>query len=327
MKIRFTATCLISMLCLSLTAWAGPKEDAALLPSDTQMFIQVDFAGLKQTPIFRDMVANNPMYAQGLAEIKSKTGIDVDRDVKTITMGLLKGNEPDAVVVIIDTPLKVDSPAMKEKDVEKVSFSGKNYYRVGSNKDGAIASINGRTVITQESRIKDILTGKARLAKNLMKLSNGRDQKAQLWIFGTPPDRATGGAPFRPENIYGFLDLKSGMKVHMEADTTKEFAAQAATTFNAEKKKIASTPQLAAMGLSSVVEKIQLSAQGKRIKVSLDLNAAEMNQLTNVIKMMMMAGGAGGATPPMPTVTPNAPKAPIAPPTGTPIKKKAPGTP
>ena len=30
--------------------------------------------------------------------------------------GLLK-NEPDAVVVIIATPLKVDSPAMKEKDV------------------------------------------------------------------------------------------------------------------------------------------------------------------------------------------------------------------
>ena len=112
----------------------------------------------------------------------------------------------------------------------------------------------------------------------------------------------------------------------MEADTTKEFAAQAATTFNAEKKKIASTPQLAAMGLSSVVEKIQLSAQGKRIKVSLNLNAAEMNQLTNVIKMMM-AGGAGGATPPMPTVTPKCSESPIAPPTGTPIKKKAPGTP
>ena len=63
-----------------------------------------------------------------------------------------------------------------------------------------------------------------------------------------------------------------------------ELAAQAATTFNAEKKKIASAPQLAAMGLSSVVEKIQLSAQGSHWL--LDLNAAEMNQLTNVIKMI-----------------------------------------
>jgi len=321
---RISVISVVAMVALTANAWAGPKDDVAFLPSDTQLFFQLDFEGLKKTPIFREMVSKNPMYVSGLAEVKKMTGIDLNTDVKTVTMGLLKSNSPDAVIVIIDAPLKVDSPAMKEAGIEKRTIAGKTYYRVGSSKDGAVANFKGRTLLTQEKRIREILTGKSGLPKGLAKLAAERNPKAQLWVFGTPPERAMQGAPFRPENVYGAIDVSTGMNIILAADTTPEFASQAMAEFTREKSKLTGNPQLKAMGLSAMVEKVKLTSKGKRITLSLSLNAAEMNQVTSIIKMMMMAQGSAGPNSPMPMAPP---KMPVPPPTGTTIQKKSPKTP
>ena len=322
-KAAMTSIIFLLSLLLAPLVSAAPHDEASLLPKDAVLVLQVDFNTLKATKVFQELVAASPQYAMAIAAAKAKTGIDINTQLKTMTMGFFNDDKPEPMVLVLDAPFPANSPGLTGPGVTKKAVAGKTYYVV-SPKKNCVAPYQGRILLGTEDRVTSILGGKPGLSASLASLSSTRDSAAQIWIFGAPPSKLMkqGAAQIKEVNsLNAALDLTKGLRLVAEISASPALAAKAVALYEQQKVQLSQNPMFTAMGLGAAINKMKVSANAGKLSVNLSLNAAEVGQMLNMAKMMMTMGKQGRPKPPKSLGSPTMPA-----PTGMPATPAIPPT-
>jgi hypothetical protein len=178
---------ILKVLCVAvlLAAPMAAAADAVDLPGSAEWYLHVDLRKMKSEE------AGKPVYdwlnEEVMTEVKEEAGIDIDKEIKSVTAFSVTGDGP---VVVIDgdfsteTKDKIMAIIAAEGDISPQKASGLKYYRVGDEEgsidyekadinitldsldDGAWVStdVNNKILITgSEARMKSLLKSKGRV--------------------------------------------------------------------------------------------------------------------------------------------------------------------
>ena len=286
---KITSLFLLVALFFSPVANAAPHDEASLLPNDAVLVMQVDFNKLKGTKIFRELVVASPQYAMAMAAAKAKTGIDMNTQLKTMTMGFFNDGKAEPMVLLLEAPFPANSPGLIGPTVAKKDIGGKPYYVV-SKKSNSVAPYQGRILLGTEERVRAILSGKPGLSAALSAQSSARDKAAQVWVFGAPPSKMMKQGAEQIKEVSSLnvaLDMAKGLRLIAEIKASPALATKAVAMYEQQKAQMSQNPMFAAMGLGAAINNMKVSANGGTLSVNLALSDAEVGQMINMLKMMM----------------------------------------
>ncbi len=326
---------LVALLALFALLVAGQSQaadlaDLKMLPAEADIVVQIDVKDLVATALVTDLLKQakmNPQTQQALAEMKSKFGVDAEKDLERLTiMFPAKSKTGEALMVInTKTPYKTVLAGLQKeqadlgnkKGMAEKSHAGTTYHVA----DGVgIAQLGGRLVVGDEGLLKKALAGKGKTGLNGNKgmmtlIDKAAKGGGQLWFAAQLPDAVKKDmAAQNPEmkdiqTVQGSLDLAKGLKLRLDLGANKAAAAKMVAKFNEQiakaKKEQAGNPMAGAMGLGAIIDGVKAKAVGDNVEVALDLSEAQVNQLKAMAMMMVgMAAAQQKAAPPSPAMPP-----------------------
>lgn len=323
------------VLLVAAPAAAADLGDLKLLPADGDIVVQIDVKALMGTALVTDLLKQakmNPQTQSSLDEMKSKFGVDPEKDIERLTILFPAKSKTGEALMVINTatPFKTVLAGLQKEQADlgnkkgmiQKTHAGTTYHVA----DGiGIAQLGGRLVVGDEGLLQKALAGKGKAGldgnKSVMALVNQAAKgSGQLWFAAVLPDAVKQQmAAQNPgmkdiSTVLGNLDLAKGLKLRLDLGATKASAEKMVALFNTQiaqaKKEQAANPMAGAMGLGAIIDGIKAQAVGNDVKVSLDLTEAQVNQLKAMAMMMVgMAAAQQKAAPPAPAMPPPQKKA------------------
>lgn len=292
------------------TGGGGLKTAFALFPKESNMIAGINISALRGTALWSKFT---PMLQEqagdDFKEFTATCGIDPLNAIDTIIVGgnvkddknmviVVKGNLDKAKVLECAKKIsaKENSDLKIEEDGQIVGFiEGDDSMYVAWLDDGTI--VTGPGAEGNKDWLKGVLSGGASVADNkeLMDLVNNTDSGSSLWFAMIPPADdnpfAAMGGP-APMAMFGSIELGKGLKLdaglrYAKADDAKMLADQA----NQMMGPMKSDPTF-----GKYLNKTSVSTSGNDMIIKVDLNQAELDELTKMVEqqlpmLMMMAGG------------------------------------
>jgi len=308
---------------LVLATFAGPaisadgKSALKLAPKDTVLFVSVNFDRLKKSPLYKDamaMAAANPDTKTALAKLKTEMGVDIEKDVSTISVALPTDfQKSEKFLIVLEGNFderKIIASAKKEgAKLKTAKHKGQKYYVIDG--QGGVAFM-GKTVLvgTLETLKAAIAARKGGGgAKGLVKLVHGVDTGKDAWfVFNVPAamrkEMAAGDPNAKDlKTLRGSLDLAKGIGLSITMGLSN--AAAAKNIGDQIKKQMATAganPMMAGLGLGAALQRTQVEAKGGDLRVGLSLTPEEVTRIKALVSAGMAAQGGSMAPPPPPPV-------------------------
>ena len=291
---------------LGLALVAGPAHAGdgvkalTLLPEDTTIVLNINFKRLRQSSSYADILAAaqaRPDYKESAADLK-KAGIDIEKDVDTLMLGVRGdgGGDADGVVVIAEgrfRPARLIK-ALREKKSEVRRHNGVKYYTLDN--DGSLVILGRRVILAENDRMPAVIDlhkgrGKSVVGSSgFKKLRSRIDTGKDVWFVAEVPKskRAGFGMPMA-ENIEAFsgsLDLRSGLGLRLRISATDTSTANELVTMVKMGLGMASSDKTAqSMGLDKIAQKAVVITDEADLVLKLDLTRAEAARLKGLAEM------------------------------------------
>jgi hypothetical protein len=311
----------------STSALAAP-QGLSYLNGDADILVHFDFQRLQKSQTFKDIMAmamSNPRAKSGLDEIKTNVGVDVLKDVDSVTVQVKappKGKGRATVLGYVQGRFapKTILAAMKtsEAKIEEVKAPWGVIYQNPSEPMG-FAFVSGGMIFGDPELIKAHKKGafKGNLAATSQKFG---DNAQDIWaVVKMNKDMSAELASKNPmlaqfAQIVGSLDFKPGLHLNVRA-TSKDPSGpkMLAQMGQGQLAAMSKSPQAAMFG--AMMKKISIKAEANDLVLDIPLNQQDVNQIKMMVGMMLMsfqqkAASAPGIAPGMPPATRMPPKAP-----------------
>ena len=282
--------------------------DLALLPVDSEVVLGLNFAQLQKSALWKKFA--EPALMKGdtqakMAEFKAKCGFDPMTAVQSISMGLkgVGGDKPDGVLVV-HGPEKSKVMGCLDKMKDEAAKDGSTITRDGDivmvkSKNGesfAFTYINDTTVVgvvganANAAGVKAATAGTSALktSQAFVDMYSKINTADSLWILMNGNSKAFDKAAqmgFKPKAVFGSVNVTDGLTVNMRVRLdTPDQAAQITSM---------ATSQVAQF--KSMVDKLDIVAEGADVRVNLALSTQKLEALiTQFAGMMGGLGGGGG---------------------------------
>ena len=318
----------------STPVFAAP-QGLNYLNGDADILVHFDFQRLQKSQTFKDIMAmamSNPKAKSGFDDIKTKVGVDVLKDIDSVTVQVKapsqSKNRP-TVLGYLQGRLNSKSilAAMKTSGakVEEVKASWGVIYKNPAEPMG-FAFVSGGMVFGDPDLIKAHKKGafKGPLAASSSKF---KDDAQDLWVVVNvskemSQDMATKN-PMMAQfgQVVGSLDFKPGLHLNVRA-TSKDAQGPSmlAQMGQAQLAAAGQSPQAAMFG--AMMKKISIKAEANDLVLDVPLNQQDVNQIKMMVGMMLMSfqnagkppAGVTAAAPVHPqTIAPAMPVAPAVP--------------
>jgi hypothetical protein len=284
-------------------------EDLALLPSDSELVIGLNFAQLQKSALWKQFSpAIMAKAASGLADFKAMCGFDPFEKFKSVSVGLkgLEGKAPDGAVVIhglekAQTMACLDKgKAELAKKGTEVTVDGDVFMMKGKGGETmAWTFINGDTMLgtTGTAGTKDGvlaaakgtagLKGSAKFVEMYSKINTADS----LWFLvnGNAPFMAKASLPgSKPQAIFGSLNVTDGLTVDVRFRMATPDEAKAMVDMMKGQTNSAQVKQM--------FDKLDVGVDANDAKLSVAMSQEKLKNLAQMIGGMMggMMGAGGG---------------------------------
>ncbi len=280
---------------ISVPAQTVTPDEATLklFPPETQGIGFVDVAGLRNAPLFQDLILKNlpQQFPRELNEFVNATGFDLQRDVERVTAGRIGQKEMLLLVQARYDKFKVEQ-FVKDKAENHIGtevYLGRVIYTPGSNNadrhpDGGISFIDNFIVAGNLNAVKQAIDRMAAPAPSVVQntelMNEIRTIEAgnQIWAVGKLEIGPIGGGRGPAEKLGQLAGQLKGGTYQMRID--QDVHAKASGTFGSAEMAKATSDML--RGLVAMA-KLQVSSEEKLLHlldgVSVE-NSAERLTLT-----------------------------------------------
>jgi hypothetical protein len=308
MTMKLTLTRLLGALALvsavSLPGAPALADDGKaalrLMPEDTAMVLTANIDRIKKSPLAQKLLKTAIQrgdVGKALDELRAKAGLDIERDIRTLSMGMPGDFEKsERFWMIVEgrfDKAKITAVARKEASFKRLKHQGVDYAQV--DKDTEMAFLGRYLVVTTKGAMPAIIDahrGKTRTAAQnaaLMALIKKGDTSRDMWgAFVIPSEmrkdiaKETQGHSI--DAVMATLDIRTGVAMKLHMDTSSSTAASAiATMMRAGRDQIAKQPEMEAMGLGSALKSMKVETKDARLGLSLDISAADLEKLGQLL--------------------------------------------
>ncbi len=320
MMLRFFLSSLFTLCFVSASpapSWAGPSDPLGLLPKDTRIVMHLNAHQAMSRPWVKAVVgkvAALPRVKHHLDAFVDQYGIDPLRAVGDLTIAFPDRSRTGLPLWVVKgeiDPKKVLAGAKKGSILKTRKRGGQRYYTAP---DGTgLAFLRGHTLVGDRAVLERALTAAPKRHgprnKAFRKLLKGTNQKAAMWFVGaisgdvrrqmgrrTPALRSL-------ETVRGTADLTDGLDLHLVARLAPADAKSLVARAQAELEAQRGSTMVKLSGLSLLIDRIQLRAEGKRVTLDLRLSNQEMTRLQAPLALFASVLVAG-QMPPLPRKTP-----------------------
>lgn len=300
---------LAAALVLPLFAAPAFADDgtAALdfIPKDTMMVISIDLDGMRNSDLFKEVMTaamSDPEVKDGLAKLKTATGFDAEKDLSSIVIAVPPDVEKTENFLIIakgkmDEKKVVEFAKQEGGNLKEMTEDGVTWYEIDN--EGGVAFMGSHVVLGTKAALKAAIKTKKGGMKNASAGDVGAmlksvDTKADVWFaMAIPAALRKEMAAADPmageiESAHASMDFASGLNLKITVNTaTADVANQIVEVGKAGIQGIAADPSMAQMGLDAALTKLVLKADGKAIKVGLDLSTEELKKIEQALAPMM----------------------------------------
>jgi hypothetical protein len=272
------------------------------MPQDTEILVSMNLASLTNTPLWEKLGPAAMEKAGGsLAKAKATCGFDPISKLTSIHFGVNSAREKEAVVVIKGLtrgPLVacIQALAKVEGAVIEVTDDG-NFTTVKGKKDGetqGLVWIDDNTLLLVPGKVDKAylqarLDGENGLIGNadFTMIAGKANQGAPIWFAASfsPSSKAAksmASLGSAPKGLYGSVGFSDGIQLALGVTFEDENAARTMLGSATAMMGMAKGPQGPLGKLSGLIDKVQLSTEAADLKVSLDMNKQEVDELSNM---------------------------------------------
>jgi hypothetical protein len=290
-------------------AMIAGAEDLALLPSDSELVIGLNFDQLKKSALWQQFAPKiMEKAASELAEFKTMCGFDPMEKFKSVSLGLkgLEGKAPDGAVVIHGLD-KTQTMACLEKGKAELAKKGTEITVDGevvltkskSGETSAWTFIDGDTMLgtTGTAGTKDGVLAAAKgtaglkSSQKFVEMYSKINTGESLWFLvnGNAPFMAKASLPgSKPQAIFGSLNVTDGLTVDVRMRMATADEAKAMVDMMKGQTNNAQVKQM--------FDKLDVGVDANDAKLSLAMSQEKLKNLAAMIGGMMggMMGGGGG---------------------------------
>jgi len=311
------ATCAVALVSLAL-APACKKDEASgggaaggavsaatgtalnFMPKASTMVFGVNVASAVNAKVlskYKDM-----MMAQAPKEMKefeAACGVNIQKDIKSITVGMTEGEKAIIVINGNFNQAKVEEcmTKMSEKEGEKMTMADEGKIRVYApeGKDDKMYvhyPSDGTAVLTMTdlggaALINDVV-GREKLGdRDVMNLVKSPKTSATFWAAGNP-EKLAKGSPM-DQGVKGIaMTVNAGDNLDIKVLANMEDGDKAAAMVKEGKAGIEMAKQMPmAAPFKPMLEKVKMEADGKAIKVGVSLTSSDIDNIAKMAPMLM----------------------------------------
>ena len=313
------------MLTAPVMALAAPAG-LNYLNGDANIVVHFDSKRLQQSQTFKDLMSMamaNPKAKSNLDDMKSKTGVDVLKDIDSVTAQIKAPKAPGSKAQVLgyvqgrfNAQSVVGAMKANKNEVKEVKASWGVMYQNPADASFSFAFISGGMLFGSTELVQNYKTGT--FGGPLAKLAASfKDQAQDLWVVVDMNEEMRKDLgkknPMMAQfvKVIGSLDFKPGLHLNIRA-TGESAAGPAQIAQMAQAQLAASTQSPQAAMFAGMIKKSSVTAQGNDLVLDVPLNQQDVNQIKMMVGMMLMSlqGGArpkGPAPKAVPVPTP-APK-------------------
>ncbi|MFT4702413.1 MAG: hypothetical protein ACI81R_000097 [Bradymonadia bacterium] len=272
---------------VALPAWAGNGASlVSLVPDSAQAVVGVNVEQLRSTSLFQQALTIARANSDSNEAMSSVTfeGFDPVSTASTIVLAStdVSDDAGDRMLVLVETTypsaglvahLTTESYALVEGST--------NLYRKGQSAvalltDGLLALGHYDLVSVA---VANHASGSGGPGSSLLNQIGSVDQGGSVWIAGSAPSEVRAGSMIR-----GSINLSSGIAAAAVLTMDNEEAAGSlATDITAQVAQLAGMPEVAGLGLASLLNGVSASASGIEVSLNLALDQAAWDLAVNTI--------------------------------------------
>jgi hypothetical protein len=290
-------------------AMIAGAEDLALLPSDSELVIGLNFAQLQKSALWKQFAPKLMEKASsGLADFKAMCGFDPLEKFKSVSIGLkgLEGKAPDGAVVVHGLE-KAQTMACLDKGKAELAKKGTEVTVDGDvfltkSKGGEMSAwtfIDGDTMLgtTGTAGTKDGVLAAAKgtaglkSSQKFVEMYSKINTGESLWFLvnGNAPFMAKASLPgSKPQAIFGSLNVTDGLTVDVRFRMATADEAKAMVDMMKGQTNNAQVKQM--------FDKLDVGMDANDAKLSVAMSQEKLKNLAAMIGGMMggMMGAGGG---------------------------------
>ncbi len=310
--LRLPLTMLVLVVGMPNWAWAGPTNPLAMLPTETRIVMHLDAQRAMSRPWVKavvDKVAALPRVRDQLNAFVEQYGIHPLRAVGDLTIAFPDRSRTGLPLWVMKgkiDPDKVLAGAKKAAKLKKRKRAGQQYY---TSPDGTgLAFLKGYTLVGDRGVLEQALSAKAKKKgpqdKVFRSLLKQTDRKAAMWFVGSISKdvrRQIGKRSLGLKSlttIRGTARVNDGLDLAISAQLAPADAEALARRTRAELDAQRNSTMVRLSGLSLLMDRIQLKAEGDLFKLTLRLSDAEMTRLQAPLALFASVLVAGQLPPP-----------------------------
>jgi hypothetical protein len=288
------------------------------IPQNAAIVMHIDVEQIRSLSLYQmiwGMISAQPEVQEVLTEMQAQAGFDPNTDISGITM-MLSGEDDDRWGVLVEgnfdsARIATYLSTIEATEMATQEYQGRTVYFNPSDSEGdrsyfTILSDNVVAAGTQ-NELSAMLDAGAGTVPNvtanaeLNTLLTSTDMSGAFWFSGimTPAMQAEMvGSPMEGlTTVTGHGNFAGGLNVaYALGTTTPEQATALAAFFNEQVTQARTQPEIAQMGLSSVLDGVSIAASANTVNVSVTVPEQTLNQIIGIFTALM-AAEAGGAMP------------------------------
>ncbi len=317
---RLVPTSLLALALLGLTptpSWAGPVDPLGLLPNDARIVLHLKARQAMKHPWVKavvDKVAAVPRVEHQLSVFVDQYGIDPLRAMGDLTIAFPDRSRTGLPLWVMKgqfDPKKVLKGAQKTAKLKTRKRGGVRYYTAP---DGTgLAFLRDHTLVGDRAALERALKAAPKKRgprdKGFRALLGKTDQKAPIWFVGAISKDVRKQLGRRTtalrslETIRGTAHLSDGLVLRVRARLAPADAQALVARGQAQLAAQKNSTMVKLSGLSLLMERVKLRAEGPVLTLDLELSAEEMNRLS--APLALFAGVlVAGQLPPTPRKAP-----------------------
>lgn len=323
----FTTSVFACALLAAGSAMAG-NGSAVLqyIPQNAAIVMHLDVEQIRSLPLYQmiwGMVAAQPEVQEVLTEMEAQAGFDPNTDISGLTVmlspesedrwsALIEGNFDSARI----TSYLATVPAA---EMATLDYSGRTVYynpSEGENERGYFTLINDNLVAAgSQNELSALLDAAAGTQPNLQAaadpatdagrlnaLVSSTDMSGAFWFAGVMSPAMQSemvGSPMEGlTTVNGSGNFSGGLNVSYNLGTaTPEQATALSAFFTDQLNQARSQPEIAQMGLTSVLDGVAISSNANSVSVAVTVPEQTLNQIIGIFTALMAAEAGGQGMP------------------------------
>jgi hypothetical protein len=309
-------------------AWAGNGQNLLqYVPQNAAIVVNVDLEQLRSLPLYQmiwGVITANPDAQRALTEMQTQAGFNPNTDLSGFLIALspedserwsvlVEGNfNVEQITAYLGTQMG-DSDGDGQPDMAAQQYAGHTVYYDPTESEsdrGYFTFLNNNIVAagTQQelSGVLDTVGGTVPSVTSQAQMSNllsSVDTSGTFWFAGTlsPAMQAQMvGSPMEGvSTMRGSGNFTGGLNIDYVLGTnTPEQAATLAAFINDQIAQARTAPEIQQMGLGSMLDTVNVSANETSVGITAAIPEQTMNQIIGIMSALLAAQAGHGMTPP-----------------------------